>query len=247
MKQRPGIIIYREMFPTIQRLSDNQAGILLKAIISEDPEPDLGDDPVLYCIWPIFRQAMEADMERYEAKVEKAKEAGKLSAERRRAADANERQRTLTTVEKNERPLTDVQKKERTLTTVENESRNLTNVNERQPTTTTTTTTSTTTATTSTKECRPTAPVRHRYGIYANVLLSDEEYRKIREEFPKDWKLRVDRLSEYMQSKGVSYKDHLATIRAWARRDGPVQTQQPGAGRTMDADEMAAIKEIMRG
>jgi hypothetical protein len=27
-------------------------------------------------------------------------------------------------------------------------------------------------------------------------------------------------LSEYIASKGVKYKDHLATIRAWAKKDG---------------------------
>ena len=30
---------------------------------------------------------------------------------------------------------------------------------------------------------------------------------------------RIDRLSTYMDSSGKSYKNHLATIRTWARRD----------------------------
>lgn len=61
-------------------------------------------------------------------------------------------------------------------------------------------------------------PGRHRYGKYANVLLSDEDLEKLKTEFP-DWEARIERLSEYIASKGAKYKNHLATIRAWARKD----------------------------
>lgn len=61
---------------------------------------------------------------------------------------------------------------------------------------------------------------RHKYGQYSNVLLSDEELDKLKIEFPTDWEQRIERLSEYIASKGTKYKNHLATIRAWARKDG---------------------------
>lgn len=59
---------------------------------------------------------------------------------------------------------------------------------------------------------------RHRYGEYENVLLSDRELDKLKQEFP-DWEDRIERLSEYMASTGKTYKNHLATIRNWAKRD----------------------------
>lgn len=62
-------------------------------------------------------------------------------------------------------------------------------------------------------------PSRHRYGMYQNVLLSDEELQKLQTEFPADYQSRIERLSEYMASSGRRYKNHLATIRSWARRD----------------------------
>ena len=67
----------------------------------------------------------------------------------------------------------------------------------------------------------PTKPkkVRHKYGEYQNVLLTDEDMQKLQAEFPTDWQERIERLSEYMASKGASYKNHLATIRAWARKE----------------------------
>jgi hypothetical protein len=68
-------------------------------------------------------------------------------------------------------------------------------------------------------------PVRHKYGMYKNVLLTDEEYQKLQSEFPHDYSDRIERLSEYIASTGKKYKSHLATIRAWARKD---TTQKKG-------------------
>lgn len=60
---------------------------------------------------------------------------------------------------------------------------------------------------------------RHRHGQYENVLLTDDELAKLQTEFPSDWQGRIERLSEYMASTGKSYKNHLATLRSWARRE----------------------------
>lgn len=59
---------------------------------------------------------------------------------------------------------------------------------------------------------------RHKYGQYENVLFSDEDMEKLKAEFP-DWQQRVERLSAYIAQTGKVYKNHLATIRNWARRD----------------------------
>lgn len=56
------------------------------------------------------------------------------------------------------------------------------------------------------------------YGTYENIQLTDDELHKLKSEFP-DWNERIERLSEYIASTGKKYKNHLATIRSWARRD----------------------------
>lgn len=61
---------------------------------------------------------------------------------------------------------------------------------------------------------------RHKYGLYKNVLLTDDDLTKLKTEFV-DWEQRIERLSEYIASTGKSYKNHLATIRAWARKEKP--------------------------
>ena len=62
-------------------------------------------------------------------------------------------------------------------------------------------------------------PVKHKYGEYKNVLLTDSELEKIKAEYP-DWEDRIERLSSYVASTGKRYKSHYATIRNWARKEG---------------------------
>ncbi len=69
------------------------------------------------------------------------------------------------------------------------------------------------------KTKKQTKYTRHQYGEYENVLLSDEELKKLKTEFPTDWENRIERVSEYCASQGRSYKNYLATIRNWAKRD----------------------------
>ena len=71
------------------------------------------------------------------------------------------------------------------------------------------------------EEAAPPKPTRHKYGLYENVLLTDQDYQRLLEEFPNDLHDRIERLSEYIASTGKKYKSHLATIRSWARKDVP--------------------------
>ena len=68
-------------------------------------------------------------------------------------------------------------------------------------------------------------PQKHKYGEYQNVLLSDADMEKLKTEFPSDWQERIERLSEGIASKGYKYKNHLATIRSWAKRDKKQESQ----------------------
>lgn len=69
--------------------------------------------------------------------------------------------------------------------------------------------------------------VKHKYGEYNNVLLTDEQMEKLVNEFPIDYQERIERLSEYIASTGKTYKNHLATIRSWARKDKPKTSTNP--------------------
>lgn len=77
------------------------------------------------------------------------------------------------------------------------------------------------------KEEKKNRPIRHKYGEYDNVLLSDADLEKLKNEFPQDWQGRIENLSSYIASTGKSYKNHLATIRNWARKESERRTAQP--------------------
>lgn len=72
------------------------------------------------------------------------------------------------------------------------------------------------------------------YGEYDNVKLSTTEYEKLITEFPDDYQERIERLSEYMASTGRMYKSHLATIRAWARKDSPKHPAKSSGNKFLD-------------
>ena len=57
------------------------------------------------------------------------------------------------------------------------------------------------------------------YGRYKNIFLTDTELEALKNELPEKWSFYVERLSEYMASKGKSYDNHAATIRRWAVSD----------------------------
>lgn len=56
------------------------------------------------------------------------------------------------------------------------------------------------------------------YGTNHNVLLTDEEFEKLKSQFP-DYQTRIDDLSFYLSSKGAKYASHYMTILSWARKD----------------------------
>ena len=67
---------------------------------------------------------------------------------------------------------------------------------------------------------------KNKYGEFQNVLLTDDEYKKVKEKFPKDYGERIDNLSIYMKAKGKQYKNHYATILSWARKEQKDKPQQ---------------------
>ena len=64
-----------------------------------------------------------------------------------------------------------------------------------------------------------TSPKKSKYGDAENVLLTDEECKKLKDRFPSDYEERINNLSYYIASKGAKYKSHYMTILAWARKD----------------------------
>ena len=84
---------------------------------------------------------------------------------------------------------------------------------------------------------KPSKPVKHKYGEYNNVLLSDEELEKLKTEY-SDYQERIERLSSYVASTGKKYKSHYATIRNWARKDAEAKPVNRPYMKQTKADEL---------
>ena len=60
---------------------------------------------------------------------------------------------------------------------------------------------------------------REIYGRYKNVSLTPSEYESLKNEYPVYADKYIEKLSEYMETKGNSYSNHYATILSWLKQD----------------------------
>lgn len=82
----------------------------------------------------------------------------------------------------------------------------------------------------------------HRFGKYSNVVLTQEEYAEWLKECPKA-EIYIDRLSEYMQTSGKSYRSHIATMRKWWNDDKKKETPR---SYDLDAHTERAMTETLK-
>ena len=57
-------------------------------------------------------------------------------------------------------------------------------------------------------------PSKHKHGEYQNVLLTDDEYNKLHQDYPNANEL-ITYLDEYIEMKGYKAKSHYLAIRKW--------------------------------
>lgn len=75
----------------------------------------------------------------------------------------------------------------------------------------------------STREKTP--PRNEKHGENGKVELTDDEFNRLAEQMGVSKRDEyIERLDDYIASKGVNYKSHYATIRNWYRRDGGQQS-----------------------
>ena len=60
---------------------------------------------------------------------------------------------------------------------------------------------------------------KKKHGDLENVLLTDGELGKLKTKFNGTFSDRIERLSLYVDSTGMKYNSHYATILSWAQED----------------------------
>ena len=61
--------------------------------------------------------------------------------------------------------------------------------------------------------------IRHRYGQYQNVFLSEKQIAVLEADYPNHYVAYVEKLSAYMEASGKHYANHYAAIRKWLDED----------------------------
>ena len=87
-------------------------------------------------------------------------------------------------------------------------------------------------------------PCKREYGEFKNVLLTDDEYKKIE---GINALSQIENLSRYIASTGKRYKSHYATILNWDRRDKQKQEQDKYKGMSYREQEYIRQKKLIWG
>ena len=86
-------------------------------------------------------------------------------------------------------------------------------------------------------------PSKHKYGEYQNVLLTDNEYNKLYQDFGNAKDL-ITYLDEYIEMKGYKAKSHYLAIRKWV-----VDAVARDSKKTVDSKETSNpfLQKLMQG
>ena len=84
-----------------------------------------------------------------------------------------------------------------------------------------------------------------KYGKFENVLLTTDEYEKLKSKYPHTYEKHIDDLSYYVESNGKKYKSHYATILSWTRKE---EREKGDSFSSFDTDEFfqAALERSER-
>ncbi|MBR4555268.1 MAG: hypothetical protein IKO27_06700 [Ruminococcus sp.] len=191
-RDNKSFLIYKDWKTAVDLLSNEQAGELFKALFAfaVNGESTQTNDAAFDALLNIMFQQIERDGEKFEAVCQKRSENGKKGGRPKKQTDNNKSKKSKRFFEKAKKADTE------TDTDIDTDIESVSATPKKS------------------------APVRHKYGEYKNVLLSDEEADKLRADLPNgQFERYIESLSGHIASKGASYKSHYATIRNWYKRD----------------------------
>ena len=193
--QKTAMLLPYEFEPIFKSLPLEQAGLLILALYQyehEEVEPDFSDNEILQFSWKThIKPKVDEYKEKYKKTCEARREAGSKGGKSNQEKQKQAKQANATFDKQNEQKVANQADIDGDIDI----EKDIKEKNKKEK------------------------PVKHKHGQYKNVLLSDDELQKLQTEFPIDWQKRIENVSEYCASHGKTYKDYLATIRNWARRD----------------------------
>ena len=197
--QKTAMLLPYEFEPIFKSLPLEQAGLLILALYQyehEEVEPDFSDNEILQFSWKThIKPKIDEYKEKYKKTCEARREAGSKGGKSNQEKQKQAKQANATFNKQNEQKVANQADIDGDIDIDIDIDKDIK------------------------EKYKKEKPVKHKHGQYKNVLLSDDELQKLQTEFPIDWQKRIENVSEYCASHGKTYKDYLATIRNWARRD----------------------------
>ena len=84
--------------------------------------------------------------------------------------------------------------------------------------------------------------LKHKYGEYKRVLLTDEELEKLNKEFGEEKTQKaITYLDEYIEMKGAKYKSHYLAMRKWVFN--AIEEKEQKSAKTNDKDKSTKDKQ----
>lgn len=91
------------------------------------------------------------------------------------------------------------------------------------------------------KEKKSKEESKHAHGQHNNVLLTNDEYKKLTERFT-DYAERIDYFSNRLEIKGYKYKSHYLAILEWAKKD---KEANKSAERSYDTKDIERQRDVI--
>lgn len=88
--------------------------------------------------------------------------------------------------------------------------------------------------------------IKHKYGENNNVLLTDDEYKKLQVKV-KEYQKWIDALSRYISQSGKHYESHYHTILNWSRPESKNNSSDTSGSFDTDDFFQAALKRSYEG
>lgn len=188
-ENKKSFLAYVDWKDTFDALPDDIAGKLVKHLFAyvSDENPE-SDDVVINAVFANIKNTLKRDLKKWEKQQEQRVEAGRKSAETRKAA-LNEFKQTSTTVE---RPLNEKEQASTVNVSVSVTDSVSDNVNVKEK------------KVKQSKDC-----------FHKNIFLTSIEFEKLKQDFPDEAEEAIKFLSDYKIEKGYKTRDDNLTIRRW--------------------------------
>ena len=84
--------------------------------------------------------------------------------------------------------------------------------------------------------------IKHKYGEYKNILLTDEEKEKLKKKFGKDGAIKkIQQMDEGIELKGYKYKSHYLAILKWAKNENRTEDNERKIIYDPDGNELPVL------